>query len=499
MPSPIASPTAGSNPPDATEPAPIARRRLVIFAASLACIGIAWLLPSPEPYVLAGKSIALTESGRLALGVLAMVIVLWITEVVAFPIAGFIAIVLIHALGVQDFNTTLARGFGHPVVGFVLGVFFLSLAVTRSGLGPRMAGVVLGRVGRNPRHIVFAFMGAGALLASGISDGAVAAILMPIAVAVLRAEGVAPLRSNFGRALMIACAWGPAIGGISTPAGTASNAISLSYLHSIGGVSRGFVDWLCFGVPAALLLLPVACVILMWIFPPEMRELAHSPAQALPRPGRMSRAEWTTLAVIAATVAGWIGAPAVKSAIGLELSIEYVAFAGVLVFFLPGLDVLAWDDVQREFPWSALFLVMTGISIGFVIGDTGAAEWLACGLIKDLGSLPLYVAICGTALMVCLLHNLFVSNTVTTVVLLPIVLHAALLLGVPPWLAAAPAAFLATMGLILVTTAPTNVIPYTAGYFSLRDFAKAGIVLSVVGPILIGTVIYAMHVLFGFQ
>ena len=53
------------------------------------------------------------------------------------------------------------------------------------------------------------------------------------------------------------------------------------------------------------------------------------------------------------------------------------------------------------------------------------------------------------------------------------------------------------MGLILVTTCPTNMIPYTAGYFSIRDFAKAGVMISLIGPIVIGSVIYLIHILFG--
>ncbi|MBL9210622.1 MAG: DASS family sodium-coupled anion symporter [Opitutaceae bacterium] len=474
-------------------------KRLAIFAAGGFLLLFAWLVPLPTPHEVAGRSIALTEGGKLSLGVLALVVLFWVTEVMPFAVTGFLAIVLIHALGIQEFNQTLAKGFGHPVTAFVIGVFLLSLAVTKTGLGARLAGLLLRRVGRNPRGIIFAFLAAGAVLAAGISDGAVAAILLPLAVGVLRAEGVEPLRSNFGKALMMACAWGPSVGGISTPAGTASNAISLSYLQQMGGVERGFVDWLLLGGPAAIVLLPVAWLILVWLFPPEMERLERSPEFARVNRDRsaLTRGEWTTIAVLALTLGCWIAGPAVKQLTGITLSIEYVAFAAVLLFFVPKLDVLTWDDVHREFPWGALFLVMTGVAVGFVVGDSGVAEWLSYSLIRQLGTLPLYVSIVGTALAVCLLHNFFVSNTVTTVVLVPIVLHAARLLEMPPWLAVAPAAFLSTMGLVLVTTAPTNMIPYTAGYFSIRDFARAGIVMSLAGSFVIGSVIYLMHVLFG--
>jgi solute carrier family 13 (sodium-dependent dicarboxylate transporter), member 2/3/5 len=171
----------------------------------------------------------------------------------------------------------------------------------------------------------------------------------------------------------------------------------------------------------------------------------------------------------------------------------------VLIFFIPKLDVLAWTDVHRDFSWSALLLVMTGIAIGFVLGDVGVAEWLSYSVLHHVGQLPVYGMIVLTAVIVAILHNLFASNTITAVVMVPIVLHSAMLMGAPPWLAVAPAAFMSTMGLILVTTAPTNMIPYSAGYFSIRDFAKAGVVVSLVGSVVIGSVIYLIHVVFGIQ
>jgi len=53
------------------------------------------------------------------------------------------------------------------------------------------------------------------------------------------------------------------------------------------------------------------------------------------------------------------------------------------------------------------------------------------------------------------------------------------------------------MGLVMVTTSPTNMIPYTAGYFTMRDFARAGIVMTFVGSLAVAGVIYSMHLLFG--
>ena len=76
---------------------------------------------------------------------------------------------------------------------------------------------------------------------------------------------------------------------------------------------------------------------------------------------------------------------------------------------------------------------------------------------------------------VALLHLLFSSNTVTGSLIMPILLALALDLGLDAWTIAAPAAFTSTLAFILVTESPTNVLPYSAGYFSIRDMAKVGV------------------------
>ena len=87
---------------------------------------------------------------------------------------------------------------------------------------------------------------------------AVAALLLPLGVGVLRDAKLIPLESNFGRALMIACACGPRIGGIGTPAGTGANLAAVGYLRELAGIEISFARWMAYGVPAALLMLPIA-------------------------------------------------------------------------------------------------------------------------------------------------------------------------------------------------------------------------------------------------
>jgi sodium-dependent dicarboxylate transporter 2/3/5 len=52
-------------------------------------------------------------------------------------------------------------------------------------------------------------------------------------------------------------------------------------------------------------------------------------------------------------------------------------------------------------------------------------------------------------------------------------------LGLDTWSIVAPAAFTSSLAFILVSEGPTTIIPYSSGYFSIRDMARAGVYMTV--------------------
>jgi len=100
-------------------------------------------------------------------------------------------------------------------------------------------------------------------------------------------------------------------------------------------------------------------------------------------------------------------------------------------------------------------------------------------LLGEIQSVPGPLIPFVIVLAVSLLHMLFSSNTVTATIIVPILVALAQDLGVDVWSIVAPAAFTSSLAFILVTEGPTTLIPYAAGYFSIKDMAKAGIVMTI--------------------
>ncbi len=142
--------------------------------------------------------------------------------------------------------------------------------------------------------------------------------------------------------------------------------------------------------------------------------------------------------------------------------------------------------------WSGVILVLAGISLGMTLHTTGAARWISVSLLGGMGSLSPFLGILSVTAIVALLKIVFSSNSVTATIVVPLMIALGESVNVSVLRLALPAAITSSLGLILVTSAPTNVIPYSAGYFSIADMAKAGVILTLVAVPVVAAVIYVV-------
>ena len=162
----------------------------------------------------------------------------------------------------------------------------------------------------------------------------------------------------------------------------------------------------------------------------------------------------------------------------IDIPMQAVALGGAVLLFLPGIEVLTWKEAQGDVDWGAIILICAGISIGLAIYDTGAARWLAWLGLSPIVQTPQVIRVFLIVLLVCVMHLAFSSNTVTGTIVIPLLIVLANDLGINPWLICAPAAFASSLAFVLVTETPTNVVPYSAGYFSIKDMVVPALVMT---------------------
>ena len=478
------------------------RRALWYLFVAIAVMVVVHWLPSPPPLDRGGELVELTAAGKACLAILGFAVILWVTEAMPFPVTSLSVLLLVPVLGISDYASVVRAGFGNPIITFFIGVLILAAAFSRSGLGTRLVLHVLRVVGTRTDRVLFGFLAVGALLSMWLNDLAVTALMLPLGVGLLEDAKLKRLESNFGRALMIACAFGPLIGGIGTPAGTGANPVAIAYLRDLAGLDISFVEWMAYGVPAAVLMVPCAWYVLLRVFPPEIPRLSITEADIardLAKLGRLTPVEHKTLVVFAATIALWLTTPLVAEVTGgrVNLSMHAVALAGGLALFLPGVNVLSWKTAQQDVQWGGILLIVAGLSLGVMVYETGAARWIGFGLLGQFAVVPAVVQPFVVVLVVALLHMLFASNTVTGTIIMPILIALAQDIGVSVWTIAAPAAFTSSLAFILVTESPANVVPYSSGYFSIGDMARAGALMTVAAAVCVTIAVLGVGLLVG--
>ena len=430
----------------------------------------------------------LTAEGQKALAVLVFSLILWITEAIPFHFTGLLAMVLLALTGIDSFPNIVKVGFGNNNVVFFIGVFILSAFINKSGLGKRIVISCLSVTGNNTKYILLGFITVGALLSMWISNMAVAAMLMPLAKSLLDEEGVKPMESNFGKALLISVAWGSLIGGFGTPAGNGPNPLAIGFMKDMAGIEVTFLDWMIYGVPISLVHIPVAWGLLLLMFKPEIKYLKKTneeiKREAKNQP-KFSRDEKLTLIVFIVTVLLWIFSPQLSELLGVSIPISLPVICTTMLFFFPGASKTKYKEIEKDMSWSSIILVLSGISLGTLLYDTGVANWIALGLLGSIGEFGTFMMIFVVVLSISFMNIALSSATVSASIVIPIVIQLSMTIGVPTLSVAFPAAIATSLAFILITSTPTNVIAYSAGYFSIKDFAKVGVIMSIASCIIV--------------
>ena len=467
-------------------------RRYVAVAAALAVLVLLLLLPLGPGDT---EGVSLTPQAKASLAVVLFALTLWATEALPFHVTGFLSMILLSLVGVGSFEDVVRLGFGSHIFAFMIGVMILSTFVNTTGLGKRIVLLVLSRLpAAQTRVVILLFLSLGALLSMWLSNMAVAAILTPLAVGIARDEAAEPRKSNFARALLISCAWGPSIGGVGSPAGAGPNPLTIGFLRDLAATEITFGRWMLTGVPSMLVLLIPAWLILCLSYPPETRRLSRTRDELrgqLLALGPIGRDEKVTIAILCLTVALWLGGPVLSRWIGVPLPISLTALLGGSLFFLPGVSSLDWKRIEKGVDWGSMLLVVCGIALGMSLHSSGAAAWMSSRFVSaTLHSLSPFLRPIVIVAGVSVLKVVLSSNSVSASIVVPLMIVAAGELGLDPTALALPGGLSASLSFILVTSAPTNVIAYSAGYFSISDMMKPGLILTVIASIFVGGVAY---------
>jgi sodium-dependent dicarboxylate transporter 2/3/5 len=418
--------------------------------------------------------------------VLVLCIFWWIFEPIPIPVTSLLPLALFPVTGVLSSNQ-VAEAYGSPLILLLLGGFVLSQGMEATGAHRRLALGVVRLVGADsPRRVIFGFMAAGALLSMWISNTATVLMLLPVALAVI--AGVSARREQIATPLLLGLAWACSVGGLGTPIGTPPNLLFLQIYSETTGREVSFSQWMRWGVPIVVVLVPLLAI---WL----TRRVPRDCSLALPDVGPWRSAERRVLAIFVLTALAWITRSEPfggwREWLGLPgASDASVALLAVVAVFMvrdrEGQPLLGWQDANR-IPWGVLLLFSGGICLAkaFTVSGLSAAVGDALSV---LVSLPLPITILSIALLVTFLTEA-TSNTATTALLMPVLAAAGLAAGVDPIVLMLPAVMSASCAFMLpVATAP-NAVVYGSEQLKVSDMVREGVIANLIGAAVVTALI----------
>ena len=439
----------------------------------------------------------LSKAGWATAAIAVWMAVWWATEALPLAATALLPLVLLPLLGILDVQRAAAP-FANPLIFLFLGGFMIAAAVQRWGLHRRIALHIIARVGQQPLNLVAGTMLATAMLSMWISNTATAMMMLPIAssLVVITCGDLQILtgnKSNFATAMMLGVAYSASIGGLATLIGSPPNALAASYLLQESGIHITFAHWMLLATPIAVVMLPLAWLILTRLAFPFSNEAigagTHSVAGMLEALGPISGPEKKVATVFSVVAAGWLLHPLLRNVFGAgSITDTGLAIAGAIVLFAIPADwktrkfLLDWT-AARQIPWEILILFGGGLSLARAIDHTGLAHWLGTGLDFLAGGPPILL-VAGVILLVIFLTEL-TSNTATTAALLPVVGALAGSADLTPLLLAASVSLAASSAYMLPVATPPNAIVFGTGYVTLPQMMRAGMLLNIIGVIII--------------
>ena len=145
------------------------------------------------------------------------------------------------------------------------------------------------------------------------------------------------------------------------------------------------------------------------------------------------------------------------------------------------------EAAYKTINWETIVLFAGMLPMSLALEKTGASEYISNSLVTGLGSYGPIVLMAGIYFTTSLM-TMFISNTVTAVLMAPIALQSALQIGVSPVPFLFAVTVAASMCFASPFSTPPNALVMPAGQYTFMDYVKVGLPLQIIiGVIMIFT------------
>ena len=429
------------------------------------------------------KVLPYESKASAGLALLAFVAVLWLTEALHVTVTALLVPLLAIALDLVSTKQALVA-FADPTIFLFFGGFSLATALHIQKLDKMIANKIMALARGNLFIAIIYLFLITAFLSMWMSNTATAAMMLPLAMGIL-SQLDREKEHNTYVFVLLGIAYSASIGGMGTLVGSPPNAIVASNLHLT------FADWLWYGLPIMIILLPIMIGTLYIIFKPKLHLNFEQSFESI----EMNSVRVLTLVIFVVIALTWVFSgqinPLISGLLGLQKNIasfdSVVALLAAIVICSTG--IASWKQIQESTDWGVLMLFGGGLTLSAVLKDSGASKILADSIVFMIEGQHFYLIGLLVAAFIIFLTE-FTSNTASAALLVPIFISIAQSLGMPEIGLALIIGIGASCAFMLPVATPPNAIVFGSGQVKQSEMVKAGFVLNLVCIVVIATVGY---------
>jgi|GEM_PF-2135166 len=425
--------------------------------------------------------------GKMYLGAVLSMLILWFTQAVPSSATFFLQIglctlmmpILSDTKASEAFKINM-NGFNTNTEALFICAFFIVAAVEKSGLARRIALLILKFVGPKPKHFIMGILFASVFMNLFLPAAMSVSALLTGIVGGMLVDYKLSKDNNLSKSIYLAVGVGTIAGNIFIQTAGAPAIAVTGLIANNFGYEISYFEYMKFGFPLAVLMQVFAYFFITRFFPTDYKVLPGGREyieQQLKSLGIMSAEEKKTGIILLITVILWMTGSL------HHLSTQTIAMIAVFVMICPAIGCFTFKGLAKEVPWGTVIFCASSMSLANGMVTYGTASWLVNALVNatNMTNKSIYVIVALTLVIMVFCSFFFSIRVACTNSLIPC---AILLAGT---LAARFGANFSPMGFTMVMFYPTlfacilpvhcpyTLIPYAAGGFETKDLLKVQI------------------------
>jgi L-tartrate/succinate antiporter len=373
-------------------------------------------------------------------------------------------------------------GFANTTVWLIFGAFMFAMGYEKTGLGRRIALMLVKAMGRKTLTLGYAVTVADLILApftpsnTARSGGTIFPVIKNLPP-LYDSKPNDPSARRIGGYIMWTALAATCVTSSMFLTALAPNLLALELAQKTAKVEISWMQWFTAFAPVGIVLLIAVPLLVYFIYPPEVKSGEEVPKWAgaeLGKMGSISRNEVVLAILVIIALSLWIFG-------GKYVDATTAALVVISLMILTG--VVTWDDIlANKQAWNTLAWFATLVALADGLNRVGFVKWFATAIAGHMSGFSPTLAMVVLVVVFFFTHYMFASITAHVTALLPVMLTVgSTVQGLP--MQQFTMLLLLTLGLIgTLTPYATGPSPvyYGSGYIPSGKFWQLGAIFGAI-------------------